>query len=281
MRLCIVGLSSDAYYNYDKRRKIKEERDGVRSKRIKEVSKKGKGKLGIMGIKIEYDKKYEAIDGCINKKAVKRLMKESDIVCTIRRKKKVKPEVPKKEENPRIAPNLVNREFGIPSPFFILGTDTTQILSYVLNKFFYIAAIRDYGTHEYIGWSISLHNNQELVDNCVKDAIERNGRDMWKDIIYHTDRGATYTSSGHWGLITSLGAERSMSRKGNCHDNAPIESGWSTMKDWLDLSQCTKLEEAKILLDEYMHFYNNERLQWGLKKMTPVEYRNHLLVNEI
>ena len=70
-----------------------------------------------------------------------------------------------------------------------------------------------------------------------------------------------------------------MSRKGNCIDNAPIESFFGHMKDDVDYKSCKTFEELHSLIENYMKYYNNERQQWNLKKMTPVQYRNHLLTN--
>ena len=73
---------------------------------------------------------------------------------------------------------------------------------------------------------------------------------------------------------------QSMSRKGNCIDNAPTESFFGHFKDEVDYKDCTSFEELKTKTEEYINYYNNERQQWNLKKMTPVEYRNHLLTKK-
>jgi transposase InsO family protein len=70
-----------------------------------------------------------------------------------------------------------------------------------------------------------------------------------------------------------------MSRKGNCIDNAPIESFFGHFKDDVEYRSCKTFEELKTMVDEYMRYYNNERHQWDIQKMTPVEYRNHLLLS--
>ncbi len=70
-----------------------------------------------------------------------------------------------------------------------------------------------------------------------------------------------------------------MSRRGNCWDNAPMESFFGYMKDEVDIKKCKSLKELIKKLDKYMNYYNNYRYQWNLKKMTPVEYRNHLLTS--
>jgi putative transposase len=78
-------------------------------------------------------------------------------------------------------------------------------------------------------------------------------------------------------INSNLGMVQSMSRKGNCIDNAPVESFFGHFKDDIDYDDCKTFEELRLRIGKYMEYYNNERQQWNLKKMTPVEYRNHLL----
>lgn len=77
--------------------------------------------------------------------------------------------------------------------------------------------------------------------------------------------------------MKDIGWKQSMSRKGNCWDNSPIESFFGHMKDEIEYKACQTFQELKEMVDEYILYYNNHRYQWSLKKMTPVEYRNHLL----
>ncbi len=77
--------------------------------------------------------------------------------------------------------------------------------------------------------------------------------------------------------VKKLGLVQSMSRKGNCLDNAPMESFFGHFKDEVDVADCKTFNELRAEIAKYMQYYNNERQQWNLKKMTPVEYRNHLL----
>lgn len=73
---------------------------------------------------------------------------------------------------------------------------------------------------------------------------------------------------------------QSMSRKGNCIDNSPTESFFGHFKDDVDYADCKSFDELKEMVDKYIHYYNNERQQWNLKKMTPVEYRHHLIFSQ-
>jgi putative transposase len=91
------------------------------------------------------------------------------------------------------------------------------------------------------------------------------------------NQGFHYTNPQYIHVIKGLDMIQSMSRKGNCIDNAPMESFFGHFKDDVDYKECRTYEELELLVEEYIEYYNNERYQWDLKKMTPVQYRNHLL----
>ena len=96
--------------------------------------------------------------------------------------------------------------------------------------------------------------------------------------MLHSDQGFHYTNPNFRQKLKDLKITQSMSRKGNCLDNAPIESFFGHFKDELDYSTCDTFEELEKKVNEYIYDYNNNRYQWNLKKMTPVQYRDHLLV---
>jgi putative transposase len=95
--------------------------------------------------------------------------------------------------------------------------------------------------------------------------------------LLHSDQGVHYTNPQYIQRVEKLGLVQSMSRKGNCIDNAPMESFFGHFKDEVDFKDCKTFDELRSKIAEYIQYYNNERQQWNLKKMTPVEYRNHLL----
>ena len=103
------------------------------------------------------------------------------------------------------------------------------------------------------------------------------------DTIYSTDisyllyQGVHYTHPLYVQKLKEFGVTQSMSRKGNCLDNAPIESFFEHLKDDVDIKACRTFEEVKTLVENYIDYYNNERCQWGLNKMTPAQCRCHLL----
>ena len=95
--------------------------------------------------------------------------------------------------------------------------------------------------------------------------------------MIHSDQGFHYTNPEYIRRIKALSMVQSMSRKGNCIDNAPMESFFGHLKDDVDYKSCMTFDELKAAIAAYIHYYNNERQQWNLKKMAPVQYRNHLL----
>jgi transposase InsO family protein len=99
----------------------------------------------------------------------------------------------------------------------------------------------------------------------------------YENIMIHSDQGFHYTNPTYIGIVKELRMIQSMSGKGKCVDNAPIESFFGHLKDELDYQSCTTFEDLRLAIDEYMRYYNHERKQWTRKKMAPVEYRNHLL----
>ncbi len=97
------------------------------------------------------------------------------------------------------------------------------------------------------------------------------------DAFIHSDQGFHYASPKFQKLLKSNNLGQSMSRRGNCWDNAPQESFFGHMKDEIDYRKCTYLSELQDVIDNSIDYYNNYRGQWNLKKLTPVKYRNQLL----
>jgi transposase InsO family protein len=95
--------------------------------------------------------------------------------------------------------------------------------------------------------------------------------------MIHSDQGFHYTNPEYIEGVKALEMIQSMSRKGNCIDNAPVESFFGHLKDDVDYKSCKTFEDLRSLIENYIQYYNNERAQWEKNKMTPVEYRDHLL----
>ena len=133
-------------------------------------------------------------------------------------------------------------------------------------------------TNEILAYNLSNSLAIDIVTETINKLVKLKSFKLHKDAFIHSDQGSHYTSPIFQKLLKKYNLGQSMSRRGNCWDNAPQESFFGHMKDEIDYKSCETIEELKILIDDYMDYYNNERCQWNLKKLTPVQYRNQLLV---
>lgn len=274
LRCALLDIARSTYYEHPKRTQARILRDEKVVTRLWILAEGKKFKLGIKGLTMAYVRTYREP---INHKKVARLKREYDIPTKIRTRRHAKPQQPKPTIGMIIPENIVDRQFKIMTPYHVAGTDVTYLWIPQQQRFAYLANVRDMATSEYLGWDVSYTNDQVLADNAVLDMEKR--QVVYTNLIVHSDRGGTYTSA-HFqnAVLKGNGITPSMSRKGNCIDNAPTESGHGHLKDWLELEHCTTLEDIKAEVDRVIHYFNEERPQWDRKKMTPVEYRNHLLL---
>lgn len=157
-------------------------------------------------------------------------------------------------------------------PSKALCTDITY-LHYGAGRLAYLSAIKDIATGETISWETSQNISMGFVLATVDKLADQ---DLAEGAMLHSDQGSHYTSPEYSTKLQRLGIIQSMSRKGNCIDNAPMESFFGHMKDDLDFKACKTFQELTYKINQYMHYYNNQRYQWNLNKMTPVQYRSHL-----
>lgn len=267
--LCnIAFVSRSGYYKwFNNPNNNKDQKD---YQLIKEIFDKGKKKLGWRPIQMRLKSNYGII---MNHKKIKRIMRENDLVVKIRRKNPYKMMMKKTQEHCTFD-NILNRDFHQAIPGKFLCTDITYVY-YSLNKKAYLSVIKDIASKEIVSWKLS--NNLSM--NFVLDSIDglKNISTLTKETLIHSDQGFHYTSPEYIHKLKLLGLTQSMSRKGNCIDNAPIESFFGHFKDDVDYGKAETFDELNDMINEYMDYYNNERYQWEIKKMTPVEYRNHLL----
>ena len=172
--------------------------------------------------------------------------------------------------------NLLNREFKQNIPGKVLLTDITYLFYGNGNKA-YLSTIKDGSTNEILAYNLSDRLTLDIATDTVHKLINDGQFNLSKEAFIHSDQGVHYTSPIFQSLVKSYKLGQSMSRRGNCWDNAPQESFFGHFKDEAYIKQCLTLEELKEEVEEYITYYNNYRYQWGLKKMTPVQYRNHLL----
>lgn len=276
--LCkVVGVSRSGYYKYfslenQELRKSKEEEDILAKQNIlKAFNYKGR-KKGARQIKMVLDDKFNIV---YNLKRIRRIMKKYKIVCPFRKANPYRRMMKATKEH-TVVPNLVNREFKQGAPGKILLTDITY-LNYNNGKRAYLSTIKDSSTNEILAHYVSDNLRLEIVLNTLEKLKLNSSSKLHSKAILHSDQGVHYTSPKFQKKVKKLGLKQSMSRRGNCWDNAPQESFFGHFKDEVILTKCSTLEEVINEVDDYMDYYNNDRYQWNLNKMTPVQYRNHLV----
>jgi putative transposase len=203
----------------------------------------------------------------INHKRVERLMSVNGIKS--KTKKKYKATTNSKHSLP-VADNILNREFDSDVPNQKMVSDITYISTE--EGWLYVAGILDLCGRKVVGLSMSGRMTKELVINALNDAYRTSGRP--NNVILHSDRGSQYCSYAYQDKVKEYGFVCSMSRKGNCWDNAPMESFWGKLKqEGLNDQKFKTRDEAKAKVFEYiMVFYNRKRIHAGLDYRTPEEY---------
>ena len=204
----------------------------------------------------------------------RRLMKKYNLQCPIRKANPYR-RMAKAMATAYTAPNIVNREFEEHGPRKILLTDITYIINGKAPRC-YMSTIIDACTKELLSWVLSESLEIDFVLETVKQLIEKHGTDLSTETLIHSDQGSHYTSIKFIQLLKDNELRQSMSRRANCWDNAPQESFFGHMKDELDLSECHGYEEILNAVRDWTEYYNTERYQWDLARLSPVEYYQYL-----
>jgi putative transposase len=232
---------------------------------VKEIFDKGKGKYGWRTIKMRLERDKHVV---MNHKKIIRIKREYGLITKIRRRNPYKA-IMKKTAEHRVFPNVLARRFDQMVPNRYFGTDITYLP--FNGRFAYLAIVKDIASGEIVAWHVSPYITMELVLTML-------GRmRAYPGAYIHSDQGFHFTNPAYIQEVAMRGMLQSMSRKGNCIDNAPVESFFGHFKDDVDYKGCRTFEELCQLVENYIRYYNYERTQWGRMKMTPVEYRDHLL----
>ena len=211
----------------------------------------------------------------MNVKKIRRLMKKYGLVCSIRKANPYRRMASAIKTN-NVADNLVQREFEKYGPRMILLTDITYIP--FDGRFCYLSTIIDAFTKQILSYVLSESLEVDFVLETVNLMVEKHGVSLATKAIIHSDQGCHYTSCSFIQLVKDKGLRQSMSRRGNCWDNAPQESFFGRMKDHIGdkLKGCTMYCEVLAIIDDWMDYYNNDRYQWELAKLSPNEYYQYI-----
>jgi putative transposase len=276
--LCeIVGVSRSGYYNYfSAKSQEQRERKDQEDEEMKEIILKAfhfkNRKKGARQIKMTLTGQFNVV---YNLKRIRRIMKKYGIICPIRKANPYRRMMKATQEH-RVVPNLLNRQFKQDMPGKILLTDITYLF-YGKGQKSYLSTIKDSSTNEILAYNVSDRMTIDLATDTLLKLKKNRKFKKAKNALIHSDQGVHYTHPDFQKLVKKLGLRQSMSRRGNCWDNAPQESFFGHFKDEAYIKPCETLDELKCEIKRYMTYYNHYRYQWNLKKMTPVQYRDHLL----
>lgn len=273
--LCdIAGVSRSGYYRWVNAADVRKERE-IRDRKDFELILKAYNQRG-------YNKGARGIYMCMihwkppvvmNLKKIRRLMDKYGLVCPIRKANPYR-RMAKAIKTNNVADNLLNRKFMEYGPRKVLLTDITYVP--YNGKFCYLSTILDAYTKQILSYVLSDSLEVDFVLETVNKLIKKHGIELTKETLIHSDQGCHYTSISFIQLVKDKQLRQSMSRKGNCWDNAPQESFFGHMKDEIDVSECTKFKEVKNIIDDWLDYYNNERYQWQLAKLAPNEYYDYI-----
>ena len=277
--LCeIAQVSRSGYYNWVNSENIRIEKEEKDKKDFEVILQAyryrgyDKGARGIYMRLIHLD--HPVI---MNIKKIRRLMKKYNLFCPIRQANSYR-SMAKALKTNNVADNILNREFKEHGPRMVLLTDITYIP--YNNTRCYLSVILDAFTKEVLSYVLSTSLEVDFVLETVNILIEKHGISLSTETLIHSDQGCHYTSYSFIQILKDKQLRQSMSRKGNCWDNSPQESFFGHMKDEIDLSKCKTFNDVKVIIDDWIEYYNNERYQWNLAKLSPVEYYKYVKTGE-
>ncbi|WP_271811342.1 IS3 family transposase [Clostridium beijerinckii] len=271
----LLAVSRSGYYNYinSKERRIARETKELEAKNIvlKAFNRRGY-KKGSRSIKMILENEFNIV---YSLKKIQRIMRKYNIVCPHRKANPYK-QMAKATKEHRTVPNILERNFKQDMPGKVLLTDITY-LPYNGSDMAYLSTILDASTGEILAHHISKRITIDIATETISKLTKQRRVKLHEDAFIHSDQGCHYTSPIFQNLLKKSNLGQSMSRRGNCWDNAPQESFFGHLKDSVKTRICKTFDELKSKIDKYIIYYNNYRYKWSLKKMTPVQYRNHLL----
>ena len=254
------NVSRSGYYDYVKRMDIPA-KDLPLAEKIKECQNKCGKTYGYRRVHIWLEKQGVHHDP----KTILRVMQKYGLLSEVRRKK-----YHNYGESIYRYPNLLNRNFRADRPNQKWATD----ISYIKTKqgTLYLSVIRDLFDNSIVAYKTGTEQNVNLVLSTIRAA--RKKEKVTEELQLHSDQGFQYTSQAYFNLTKSYGITPSMSRRGNPYDNAMAENFFSILKtECIYRAKLRTYEEARLLIGQYIHFYNNERIQLKTK-LTPLEKRS-------
>jgi putative transposase len=260
----VLEVSESGFYAWRKRPACQRKReDAYLTQKIRQVFETHQRRYG--SPRIQKDLYDEGI--ACSRKRVARLMRAEELSARPKRRRAI---MTKRDESHPVAPNILNRDFHADEPNKKWVTDITYIPT--KQGWLYLAVVLDLYSRMVVGWSMSGNCDEELIERALEHAVIR--RRPGAGLLHHSDRGSQYTSHAYQAYLQQSGIQASMSRKGNCWDNAAMESFFGTVKD-----ECVREtiyashDEARSALFIYMEgYYNRVRRHSTLGYVSPLHY---------
>ena len=260
----VFNIARSGFYDWLHRKPSRRVQEDERLKiAIKAAHKRTRKSYSARRLQVEL-----AADGFqVGRDRIIRLRKELDIHCI--QKRKFKATTNSKHTLP-VADNLLAQNFTPSAPNQVWVTDITYIPT--MEGWLYLAGVKDVFTCEIVGYAMSDRMTQDLAGRALFRAVQQ--KRPADDLIHHSDRGSQYCAHDYQKLLKQFGMIPSMSRKGNCYDNAPMESFWGSLKNELVHHQrYATRNEAKASIQEYIEiFYNRQRRHSRLGYISPVVF---------
>jgi transposase InsO family protein len=211
----------------------------------------------------------------VSRKRVAKLMKVAGLAPKTKRKFKVTTD---SKHSLFVAPNLLQRQFYVAKPNRVWAGDITYIPT--KKGWLYLATVMDLYSRKIVGWSMDNTMTAALVNDAITMALW--ARKPGKGLIWHTDRGSQYCSKSHRAILKDHGIIQSMSRKGDCWDNATSESFFNTLKrECIEMSDFTDQKQAASAIFEYIEvFYNKIRAHSTIGYLAPAEFENNRRIDK-
>lgn len=261
--LDVSKTARSSYYYHIQTSSILHKHEDAR-KEIKSVYHTHKGRYGYRRITLEMKNRGYVI----NHKTVSKLMGSLGLRSMIRGKRYNS----YKGDISEAAPNLFKQNFAADKPYLKWATDVTEFK--VKDKKVYLSPVIELFNGEIISYNISDSPNFKQVSDMLQDAFKTLKGHQRPTL--HSDQGWQYRMASYKQMLKQQGITQSMSRKGNCYDNAVVENFFGTIKsEMFYLKKYTSVNELKADITEYIAYYNNDRIRLNLKGMSPIKYRAH------
>lgn len=260
----VAAIPRSTYYYWVKHRKRPDKYKEAKEA-ISVIFHAHKGRYGHRNIHIELGKQGIQLDP----KTVLKLMNAIGLTCRVRMKKyrSYRGSVGK------IAPNVLERDFSAEKPNQKWVTDVTEFA--LFGQKLYLSPVLDLFNSEIIAYTVQSRPTYDLVATMLDQAFERLGPE--DELVLHSDQGWHYQMGTYQKALASRNITQSMSRKGNCLDNAVIENFFGILKtELLYLQEFESVDHFRQELEDYMAYYNEKRMKTKLKNMSPVDYRTHV-----